>query len=180
MENDVILHQGNYLTLSVDPHGYERVTDRTGHVIAILPFLEKEDEILLGVRWEPRSAWGTDPNVEFMSSITGGVEEGEDPFQAAKRELLEEAGIEIDLEDLLPLGKIHAAKCIDTTYHLFAVDITEIGGLPTNGKTDGSKGESLAHNELVDLGTFIQESDDAILLALASRLQKLFADIETN
>lgn len=169
--NAQTLFKGKYLTLSIDPNGYERVTDRTGEVVAILPFIEKDGELLFGVRWEPRSAWSDDPKVEFMSSITGGIEAGEDPFLAAKREFLEEADIEAEIEDFLPLGKVHGAKCLDTTYHLFAIDISEIGNIPKNGATDGSHGESLAHNEMVDFHDLLDSGADALLFVLVGKLQ---------
>jgi len=170
-ENDEVLFKGDYISVIKSGNGYERAHDRTGEVIAILPFVVGQDgEVLFLTRWEPRSAWGDNPQEEFMSSITGGVEEGETALGAAVREIHEEAGIECEASDFLSLGEIFGAKCLDTHYFLFAIDITECGFLE-NGITDGSTGEALAHNELADYETLIDDAADTLLLTMVLKFK---------
>lgn len=177
---DKLLYQGNYISVILSPNGYERAHDRTGQVVGLLPFVVRPDgEVFFLTRWEPRSAWGSDPREKFMSSITGGIEEGEEPWEAAVREFHEEVGTEITREDLLYLGDIFGAKCLDTRYHLFAVDITEIG-FQENGETDGSKGEALAHNELMDFETLVEDGADALLMVMVAKFQLMCRKLDLD
>jgi len=53
----------------------------------------------------------------FLSIVAGGVEGDEGPLSAAKRELLEEAGLESDEWELLEIWENH--ERIEWSFHLF-------------------------------------------------------------
>lgn len=53
----------------------------------------------------------------FLSVIAGGVEDGEGPLSAAKRELLEEAGLESSDWELLEIWENH--ERLEWSFHLF-------------------------------------------------------------
>ncbi|KRK99787.1 NUDIX family hydrolase [Lactobacillus equicursoris DSM 19284 = JCM 14600 = CIP 110162] len=66
-----------------------------GKGISIIPFVDKKHVLLLKEYRHPVGSW----QYEFPS---GGIDEGEEPLQAAKRELLEETGYET--QEIEPLG----------------------------------------------------------------------------
>lgn len=82
-----------------------------------------------------------------LTSLTGQIEEGLSPEETAVKEFLEEAGVTIDLNQLIPLGKVFPYKAADTTTFLFAVDCAdlEIG----DAKGDGTEGEKEAYCEWI-------------------------------
>lgn len=82
-------------------------------------YLNVNDKLLLlelGADKQEKGAWGVP---------AGKLEVGERPVQAAKRELLEETGIDIEAESsFYPLGELYIRKPeIDYTYHLFGINL---------------------------------------------------------
>lgn len=166
--SDNVLYSGPYLKVAQDAQGYERCIDRTGKTVGILPYRVKEDgTVMFTIRREGKSAWSRNPHKRFMTSITGGVDEGETFEHAAVRELYEEAGIQVQEENLIYLGETYAAKCLDTLYQLYAVDVSEFP-FKSNGPTDGSEGEALAKNQEVSWRDANNASSDAILSTMLS------------
>lgn len=165
---DTVLYDGPYLKIIKDQSGFERCRDRTGQVVAILPYvLLPGDEVKYVTRVENRSAWSADPSQEFVSSVTGGVEPGEDPKAAAVRELWEEVGCVVGVDEMQDLGPLFGAKCLDTQYYLYAVNVTDRRP-KKNGVGDGSAHEKEAYNKLSTAEECLL-SEDGILVSMMAR-----------
>lgn len=67
----------------------------------------------------------------FLSVIAGGVEDGEGPLSAAKRELLEEAGLESSDWELLEIWENH--ERLEWSFHLFVARGCKTGRAPDPG-----------------------------------------------
>lgn len=91
-----ILWKGKWVSI-VSPvdYDYESLHEMNG--VLIIPIIYDKKIPLIGIRKEfcpPYFIKGNKPeNGLFYTAISGGVEEGEDPYEAAFRELKEEAGI---------------------------------------------------------------------------------------
>ena len=90
------LWQGDWISIvSPDDYDYEAVHEMNG--VLVVPILFDKDKPLIGIRKEfcpPYFIKGEKPDDGlFYTAISGGVEDGEDPRDAAFRELKEEAGI---------------------------------------------------------------------------------------
>ena len=144
MENEWLsLKKMVYTDANIQGYVYSHETACKGKKIAIMPFRiseGKESPIEVLLREEVTPCWhATKP---FLSSITGGCEEGATPEEDAVRELLEEAGYEVGVEDLISLGTSFGTKSTDTVYYLYTVDLTGKTGSKAVG--DGSKLEAEA------------------------------------
>jgi len=121
----MILYNNKWLSL-MQKDGYVYVHNNAGDgsIVAVLPY--RGDEILL--RMESRPCWG---NGLQLASITGIVDEP--TLEAvAKKELLEEAGFDVPIENIHPIGKIKECKCSDSVIYLFAADVSDLEeGEPT-------------------------------------------------
>lgn len=112
-----------------------------GQIVAVLPYrIESGGSISFLLRSEVVPCWGTEPNIV---SITGGVEHLT-PEACAIEELREEAGLVVKENALLSLGVCRGTKCVDTVYHLFAVDATTLHRNMSLATGDGSYLEKIA------------------------------------
>jgi 8-oxo-dGTP pyrophosphatase MutT (NUDIX family) len=95
-----------------------------GHIVAVLPYVPDSvgQESYVIARQEFTPPWSQ--SELKLSSITGGVDEGEEPVVAAARELFEETGMKAPVELFHDLGTVHGAKSSDSVYHLFTVDVS--------------------------------------------------------
>ncbi len=77
-----------------------------------------QDEVLLVKNWLSAGDW---------SLPGGGIEHGEQPNEAAVREIAEELGVSIDPADLLLVGENTAVErgWLVGRYYLFALELTE-------------------------------------------------------
>ena len=80
----------------------------------------------------------TDPKVKFPG---GGAEAGETPEEAAVRELHEETGVEVSVEELILLGKEIRKKPSRHRHFFFGVHIGENSFLSRGLKKFGRTGE---------------------------------------
>jgi len=135
--SDKILYEGKWLSI-VERDGwyhFSRETVRAG-VVYVLVFCNAVFHSVLG-RYEICPAHG-DMEPE-LTSLSGGIEAGQDPADAAIAEVYEEAGYRVTHDQLIDLGKVNLTKSTDTIGHLYAVDVTGIERVDAPG--DGSRGE---------------------------------------
>ncbi len=78
----------------------------------------------------------------FPCPITGGLDEGESPEEAAVREVYEESGFSVDV---LPLGKYIVGTQTNEICYMYYADVTDIE--PDVAQQDGSYFESISKNE---------------------------------
>lgn len=140
--------------------------------VAILPFRRKTTNAFgfstfefLG-RYEICPAHSDD--VE-LCSITGGMDkEGEMPVFTAMRELIEEGGYKVPVENIEFLGTVRPSKASDNTMFLYAVDL-DIGAEEVEATGDGTLGEEGAYCDWVDAEQLLC-AKDPLLHTMMSRL----------
>lgn len=163
---DRAIFKGDWLTIRRTADDYEYVTQsRMGReAVAILGYVSSW---LLG-RFEVCPAHG-DLRPE-LCALTGGIEPGEDPVDAALRELYEESGFRGDRHRVRRLGQpVRPSKASDTIIHLFTVplDAKTVEG-KFYGPGDGTEGEKGAFCRFVHFSEAVN-SKDPILAAMAAR-----------
>lgn len=157
---EIILSQGkftSYRKLVNEEKGFSGYEflheDRcNGSIISILPFrrndtmIRRDNPFDFLLRSELTPCW--DENENVWSSITGGVDNGNNEIETALIELEEEAGYKVNAEDLIFLGYSFGTKSSDTIYTLFSVDLTDYERGVAKG--DGSLLEGEAYCEWVE------------------------------
>ena len=141
---DVVLFENDWATV-IDRGGWTVVRDMNGLGVALLPYSIRLQDLWCMARLEPCPSHGP---LILPSCITGGVEEGEAPEQAAVRELEEEAGYRVTQEHLIPLGEVWPSKLVELRVFMYAVNVTDMAQTPPKG--DGSVYEALAQNTWYD------------------------------
>jgi 8-oxo-dGTP pyrophosphatase MutT (NUDIX family) len=116
------------------PYIYSHETRCNGNIVAVLLYNKDDNTVKYGVRSEKTPCWG---DTEQLSSLTGGVDKGSNPTETAVNELKEEAGLIVKKEDLEPLGTCRGTKSCDTTYHLFALDVSGLEMTEPTGEDTG-------------------------------------------
>lgn len=157
------LFKGRWLSLR-EVGGYEFVTEHRTHAkVAVLGF-QGDDAFLL--RYE--SCAGSESPVPC--SLTGSVDAAcESVTRAAVRELFEESGYKVEVEELISLGSCRPYKAASAVYHLFAVDLS---GAPQREPTDPV---DAGFCEWVDLKDLVASPDPMLhmmYLRLLPRLNK--------
>lgn len=174
------LYHNEWVSLNkiVDPErgikGYvfSHETRCQGFIVSILPYrlripargLRPIREYLLKSEITP--CWVIDEPV--LSTVTGGYE-GKSFEEDAVREILEETGYEIKVEELISLGTSYASKSSDTMYALFTVDLTD--KIQGEALGDGTRLESEAKTYWVTEEKIL-ECRDPQASVLFLRLQK--------
>ena len=155
-----------YPERGVNGYVYSHERRCNGQIVAVLPYLRRGGTLVYLLREEVTPCWGMAP---ALSALTGGVEDGQGPRDCALTELREESGYVATLADLILLGTCRGTKSTDTTYHLFAVDVTTMEKGPADG--DGSELEAQAR--MVEL-TSIDGAVDPLVYVLAYRLSRAY------
>jgi len=122
---------------------YLHETRCNGRIVALLPFrFGQNRRVEYMIRKEFTPCWNMDNTC--MSSITGGVDLGDDILDTASKELWEEAGFKIakDSKRFKSLGSCYGTKSTDTVYDLFAVNVHGLKQEPAPG--DGTPLEDMA------------------------------------
>jgi ADP-ribose pyrophosphatase YjhB (NUDIX family) len=167
---DRYLYKTKWLSLKemqgpTGPYVYSHEDRCNGHIVVVLPFRNAGDggvEILARKEFTP--PWGA--NALFLSSITGGVDAGEDSAAAAIRELQEETGYVVPIGNIISLGTCHGVKSCDTIYSIYAVDVT---GLPGSGNTDAAQdlNEQMSKNVWMPPFNVVKAADPLLYVACA-------------
>ena len=125
----------------------------------VLPILKDEGFVLLRSEYIPTFQYKYKDNSElrgvtnFLTCISGGIEENETPEQTIRRELYEEAGVilsnvkQIDIENSLHIDKGNLSK-----YHICILELNAGDYKTVKAPTDGSKEEKLSRTIKVSIG----------------------------
>ena len=152
--------------------GYEYLHEKRsdGKIVAILPFSEEGDFL---IRQEVTPCWGMEPKI---SSITGGVDPGNSLFETVVEEMKEEAGYEIKMSELIPLGTCRGTKSVDTVYYLYACDFSERKNLDldVDPSGDGSELEGKAYCMWMDPDDVAANGSDPLLYVMMVRLAQTY------
>lgn len=151
-------------THEIRGYTFSHETRCKGNIIAVLPFRIHNYEVEYLIRKEVTPCWGLDP---VFSALTGGWEGGS--FKAdAVRELEEESGYAAEEKEFLTLNTCYGTKSTDTTFQLFAVNLTD----KVQGKAlgDGSKQDTEGTVHWMNKEDIIREVNDPIVLTMLTRL----------
>lgn len=151
--------------MDINGYVYSHESRCEGKIIAVLPFRKKDGYVEFGVRHEITPAWGLKP---VYSALTGGYEGG-DPRDTAVMEVKEEAGFDVDKDDLIDLGNSYASKSADTIYYLYAADVTGL----EEGEAAGD-GSTLDAEGTIKWFKHFPQSDDPQVSTMYLRLMRLF------
>lgn len=148
MATDRIIFQTRWITVKESPRGFQFLERKGKDSVAI--FLLRKNgnnsgryEVL--VRQQPLCINNIEANGMlklFPCPITGAIDEGELPEEAAIREVYEEAGYKVQV---LSLGKYIVGTQTNEVCHLFYANVTEME--PDEAPQDGSYHESISKNE---------------------------------
>lgn len=113
-----------------------------GQIVAVLPYRSSPYGLQFLVRHEIIPAWDFD--IPTLCAITGAAHKDSSRAGDAVRELGEETGYHVDWRALYYLGESRGTKAADTTYTLFAVDLTNVPrGVPNQDEGIESEGASV-------------------------------------
>lgn len=166
---DKVLFQNRYLAIiDRDSYTFSREVRCDGIIVSLLPFRITDNQLEYLARLEVCPAHG--PELA-QCSITGGVEAEETIEESALQELWEEAGYQVDPDDLINLGKVRPSKSADTIVYLFAVDVSEHPQSTPQG--DGTPLEANASVEWVTYEQGIQIEDPLFVTAVTRLRHKM-------
>jgi ADP-ribose pyrophosphatase YjhB (NUDIX family) len=148
MNQEKIIFQTNWLTVKETARGFHYLERKGKNSVAIFLIRKKnpntkEYEVL--IRQQPLCIDNPDINEElklYPCPITGGIDEGETPEEAAVREVEEESGFSIQV---LQLDQYIVGTQTNEICYLYYADVT--GLEPEVAKQDGSYFESISKNE---------------------------------
>ncbi|MDF5733027.1 MAG: NUDIX domain-containing protein [Rhizonema sp. PD38] len=148
MDTDKTIFSNHWVVVKETPRKFYYLERRGKDSVAI--FLLRKNESLpqnyeVLIRQQPLCIDNTEINgllKLFPCPITGGLEEGELPEEAAIREVYEESGF---LVRVVPLGKYIVGTQISEICYMYYADVTGIE--PDIAQQDGSYLESISKNE---------------------------------
>jgi 8-oxo-dGTP diphosphatase len=148
MNKEKIIFSTDWITVKETAWGYHYLERKGRDSVAI--FLIRRSQRNTGeyqvlIRQQPLCIHIPDINQEhklYPCPITGGIDAGESPEEAAVREVHEEAGFSVQV---LPLGKYIVGTQTNEICYLYYADVT--GVEPEKAQQDGSYFESISHNE---------------------------------
>jgi 8-oxo-dGTP pyrophosphatase MutT (NUDIX family) len=168
-----ILHSTKWLELRTK-NGYVYMHSPwcNAEAVCILPFrytgpiFEQDIEFLAIMEHRPCHG-----EYQQIYSITGGCDkEGEVPVLTAIRELREETGYEVTVDNIIPLGEIRDCKASDMLLRAYAVEITD-DLIQFEREGDGSQTEKEAYPVWLSEKQAVCDSLDPLLAHMILRLQ---------
>ena len=148
MSKEKIIFSTLWISVKETAKGYHYLERKGRNSVAI--FLVRTSSVQRGeyevlIRQQPLCIEIPDINEEhqlYPCPITGGIDEGELPEEAAVREVYEEAGFSVEV---LPLGKYIVGTQTNEVCYLYYADVTDME--PEVALQDGSYFESISKNE---------------------------------
>ncbi len=141
------------------------IFERDQDAVAILPYDSKSDEVVLIEQFRPGAL--KDPLTPWLFEIVAGmIDEGETEIEAAKRELKEEAGLEVPEENFHYINAVYPSPggvSERLTLYVALVDASHIG----------NHGGLAIENE--DLRIFKVKSEEAFELVRTGRINNAAA-----
>ena len=166
---DKILFENEFLAVvERDGYTFSREVRCRGIIVSVLPFRAKNSTLEFLTRLEVCPAHGSELE---RCSITGGLELDKTVEETVQQELWEEAGYQVELDELISLGQVRPSKNADTTAHLFAVDVSAKPESIPQG--DASHFEANASTEWVDYEKGVQIEDPLFVTAMTRLLNSL-------
>lgn len=168
-KSDKILYSGNWLELRIKDDWFEYIHFKKSNskTVAILVFDSDKKQILARLEKNPCQTKNL-----HITSITGACDFSKDSQIVAQREILEEAGYDIDLSNLINLGSTFAFKGSDIKVDLFAIDVRDLIQKELLG--DDSKGEMDASTEWLSVSDLFLKSNCSIQALIYLRLISKF------
>lgn len=124
-----------------DPYIYKHVEASKGKVASILPYRFFKNKLQFLVVEEMRPAWDLEKlEKKYLCSITGCIEGNDHLIETAQKELKEETGYSVNINDIEFLGNSFATKASDTLMFLYTVNLTGLNSGEKSG--DGSQMEN--------------------------------------
>ncbi|MGQ4645972.1 NUDIX domain-containing protein [Lyngbya aestuarii] len=158
MNKEQIIFSTNWITVKATARGFHYLERKGKDSVAI--FLvrksEAQQEYEVLIRQQPLCIDIPDINEEhrlYSCPITGAIDQGESPEEAAVREVYEEAGFSVEV---LPLGKYIVGTQTNEICYMYYADVTGIE--PEVPQQDGSYFESISKNEWYPLD-YLNECD---------------------
>jgi 8-oxo-dGTP pyrophosphatase MutT (NUDIX family) len=159
-EKPVITHEDGVLKVM---HYKDWTITSEKDMIIVLPYFPEEGYILLRSEYIPTYQWSyremyknTD---NFLTILSGGIEEGETPENAIRRELIEESGLIISNMTQIEIDSpLHISKGSLTKYYPCLLELRYNDFKQTAAVGDGSLSEKLSNTIKVS----IADIDDLI------------------
>jgi len=130
-------------------------------MITVIPYFKDEGFVLLRSEWIPtyqlkyKDVYKGVEN--FITVISGTIEEGESPEQALRRELYEEAGIVLSNVKELDIGRpLHVSKGNLNVYYPCLLELNYNDYKQTKAPGDGSKSETKSQTIKVSIADLDQ------------------------
>lgn len=160
---------GSWLQVIQTANGYYFSRRKNRNSVAVFlvrqPDPKKDWEVL--VRMQPLPIHNSLPGEEmqlFPCPITGGLDNpNEDPEECAIREALEEAGYQIELDELVYLCNYLVGTQTDETVYVYYADVTDLK--PIEATQDGTVFEAASKNVWHDLEYLYRTNYSANLIA---------------
>jgi len=148
MDTDKVIFKTEWIVIKESPRGIqflERKGKDSVAVFLIRKSVENSDKYEVLVRQQHLCIDNREVDGRFRlfpCPVTGALDEGESPDAAAKREVYEETGYQVQVS---PLGHYIVGTQVNEICYLYYADVT--GMEPDTAQQDGTYMESIARNE---------------------------------
>lgn len=146
----VSVYKGQYMEV-LGVEGWEVVSEKD--MVVALPYFVEEGTVMVRAEYVPTYKLKHPGHTHFLTLMSGGIEEGETPVQALRRELREECGITLAARySPQMLGRFMVSKGNTAQYHIYIVPLERGTYEQTRPTTDGSASEKKSSNVVVRVG----------------------------